>query len=113
MDIDDYFRTGPPWERPIYEVVVAHLDSLGGVYIEPVSVGIFFKSTRKVCELRPKAKWSALSFSLPERIDSTRMSRKPIQHGKKWFHVVNLRSPAEFDDKVKDWVTQAYLLATD
>ena len=44
MTLDEYFSTGPERERPIYEAVKAHLDTLGPVIVEPVSVGIFLKS---------------------------------------------------------------------
>ena len=46
MTIEDYFATGPPHERPVFEAVNQHLQQLGGVYVEPVSVGIFFKISR-------------------------------------------------------------------
>ncbi len=53
MTLEEYFSTGPERERPIFEVVRAHLESLGPVHIEPVSVGIFFKRNRTFVELRP------------------------------------------------------------
>ena len=64
MSLDEYFSTGPPHERPIFDAVMAHLESVGPVHVEPVSVGIFLKRTRRFAELRPKQKWVALSFSL-------------------------------------------------
>jgi hypothetical protein len=98
MALDDYFSTGPPWERPIFEAVRAHLDSLGPVYIEPVSVGIFFKSTRTFAQLRPMAKWSALSFSLPRIVEHPSIGRKVQSWAGRYHHVFNLRGPGDFDD---------------
>jgi hypothetical protein len=45
MALDEYFSIGPPWERPIFEVIMAHLARLGPVPVEPVSVGIFIKKS--------------------------------------------------------------------
>jgi hypothetical protein len=41
LTVEEYFATGPEFERPIFEVVRAHLESLGPVVVEPVQVGVF------------------------------------------------------------------------
>lgn len=108
MTLDEYFSTGPDWERPIFEAVHGHLSSLGDVHVEPVSVGIFFKVHTTFLQLRPMTKWVALSFFSPQRIDNPRISRKPMEYSGRWHHVVNVREPEEVDDLVKEWVTEAY-----
>ena len=108
MTLTEYFSTGPPIEKPIFDAVMAHLDSIGPVHVEPVSVGIFFKQPRKFAQLRPMQKWVALSFSLPRRVDHRLMSRKPIAHGARHYHVVNLRGPGDLDDEIRGWLTEAY-----
>jgi hypothetical protein len=112
MSLDDYFATGPPWERPIFEAVHAHLETLGPVYVEPVSVGIFFKRGRTFVQLRPMARWVALGFLLPRVVESSRLARKVTSSGSRHYHVVNLRRPEEVDDVVRGWLTEAYLAAT-
>jgi hypothetical protein len=109
LTLEEYFSTGPPHERPIYEAVRTHLDTLDDVYVEPVSVGIFFKRSRTFAELRPKQRWVALSFVLHRHLDHERLSRKVIGQGSRYFHVVNLRAPSDVDDRVRDWLTEAYL----
>ena len=69
MSLEEYLSTGPPHERPVVEVVLAHLRSVGPVHIEPVSVGILLKHQRSFGELRPMVRWEALSFALPRRVD--------------------------------------------
>ena len=108
ITLDEYFASGPPHERPIFDAVYEFVKSLGPVHVEPVSVGIFLKKAGGWIELRPKTKWVALSFPFPRTIDNTRISRKPIEVGRFVWHVVNLRSPGEFDDVVKDWLTESY-----
>ena len=111
MSVEEYFSTGPAHERPIFDAVMAHLDTVGPVHVEPVSVGIFLKQPRKFAELRPMQKWVALSFSLTRRVQHPRIARKPIPHGGRWYHVVNLRSPDELDDDMRGWLTEAYFYA--
>ena len=110
MTLDEYFSTGPERERPIFEAVAGHLESLGPIHVEPVSVGIFIKRSRTFVELRPKVKWEALSFSLPRVEPSHRISRR-MKSGSTTYHVVNLYGPDEVDDQVRDWLTESYLAA--
>lgn len=112
MTLDEYFSTGPERERPIFDAVMAHLDTLGPVHVEPVSVGIFIKSSRSFIELRPKTKWVAMSFPLPHAIDSPRIARR-MKAANHTFFVVNLREPADLDDTVKAWLTESYDYCTD
>ena len=111
MTIEEYFATGPPHERPVFEAVVAHLRSLGPIHIEPVSVGVFIKKGGSFVELRPMTKWVAMWFALHRRLVHPQIARRPIQAGRKTFHVVNLRTPADLTDDVKAWLTEAYEIA--
>ncbi|HMK12879.1 MAG TPA: DUF5655 domain-containing protein [Acidimicrobiales bacterium] len=108
MTLEEYFSTGPEREKPIFEAVRAHLETLGPVYIEPVSVGIFFKRASTFVELRPMVKWEALSFGLRRTVDHPRIARK-MKGGTRTYHVVNIREPAEVDDQVKEWLTESYM----
>ena len=109
MTLEEYFATGPEFERPIFDVVLDHLETLGPVHVEPVSVGIFLKHHGSLVELRPMRQWVALSFPLARRVEHPKIARKPIVSGARVFHVVNLRTPADVDDQVRDWLTEAYL----
>jgi hypothetical protein len=108
MTLDEYFATGPDFERPVFEAVLAHLESLGPVTVEPVSVGIFLKRRGSFVELRPMRRWVAMSFPLPRTVEHSKIARKPIVLPRGVFHVVNLRGPEDVDDVVRDWLTEAY-----
>jgi hypothetical protein len=76
LSLEEYFATGPPFERPVFDAVRAHLETVGSVYVEPVSIGIFFKRRRTVVQLRPMTKWVALGFVLSRRLESARLARR-------------------------------------
>lgn len=109
MTLDEYFSTGPPHERPIFEAVMAHVRTFDDVHVEPVSVGIFFKGRRTFAQLRPMERWSALSFSLRRKVTHPTITRKVVEYSGRYHHVANLRSPEEFDDRLRDWITESYL----
>lgn len=113
MTVDEYFSTGPSHERPVFDAVMAHLDGLGDVHVEPVSVGIFLKHGRRFAELRPKQKWVALSFSLRHRVSHRLIVRKPIAYHGRFWHTANVRTAADVDDDVRGWLTEAYLDAAE
>ncbi|MGH9243207.1 MAG: DUF5655 domain-containing protein [Acidimicrobiales bacterium] len=109
MSLDEYFSTGPARERPIFDAVMAHLESIGPVHVEPVSVGILLKRARGFAELRPMVNWVALYFALSRVVDHPRIARRIRGSGTRTFHVVNLRDPNHVDDLVRDWLTESYL----
>ena len=108
LTLGEYFSTGPPHERPVFDAVHAHLATLGDVYVEPVSVGIFFKWGRTFAQLRPMTRWVALSLVLPRVVGDRRIARKVQSQGRRHHHVVNLRGPDDVDDVVKGWLTEAF-----
>lgn len=109
MALEEYFSTGPDHERPIFEAVMRHLDTVGSVHVEPVSVGIFLKRSQTFAELRPKDRWVALSFSLPRKVDHERITRKVVCYHGRYYHVANLRSPEDLDERLRGWLSEAYL----
>lgn len=108
MGLDEYFSTGPPWERPVFDTVMAHLATLGPVLVEPVSVGIFVKTSATFIQLRPMAKWVALWFPLTRTLDSSRITRKPVRSGQRVWHTVRLAEPADVDEQLREWLGEAY-----
>jgi hypothetical protein len=109
MTLEEYFSTGPERERPIFDAVMAHLETLGPVHVEPVSVGIFLKRSRSFAELRPMVRWVALWIRLTRKIDHPKMARTVTNEGRAAYHVVNIRGPEDVDDDVRAWLTEAYL----
>ena len=108
LSLEEYFATGPPHERPIFDAVMAHVETLGPVHADIVSVGIFLKNPRKFAELRPKDRWVALSFSLRRRAQHRTITRKVVEYGARHWHVANLRDPGEVDADLLDLLTEAY-----
>jgi hypothetical protein len=109
LSLEEYFATGPERERPVFDAVWAHLDDLGDVRVEPVSVGILFKRRRTFAELRPRTRWVDLGLTLQRRVEhpyvtryATSQNRVLTQHG------IRLVTPADVDDQVRDWLTEAW-----
>jgi hypothetical protein len=108
MTLEEYFSTGPPHERPVFEAVMAHVNTLGPVHVEPVSVGIFVKRDGSWMELRPMERWVAMSFPLHRRAGHRTIVRKVMQWNGRYYHIANVTGPEDFDDALADLVTESY-----
>lgn len=108
MTLEEYFSSGPLHEKPIFDAVMSYVEKLGPVHVEPVSVGIFLKNPRCFAQLRPKDKWVALWFSLPRKVTHPTITRKVVQYQGRFHHVANLRSPEEVDDRLGEYLAEAY-----
>jgi hypothetical protein len=108
MSEAEYFATGPAFERPVYEAVAEHLQMVGPVKVEYVSVGIFFKRTRTFAELRPMRSRVRLSVLLSRRFKHPRIVKAYHGTGLRSAYFVDLHEAADVDDEVRDWLTEAY-----
>jgi hypothetical protein len=109
MSIDEYFAARPAWERPIFEAVAEHLASVGDVQVEAVEVGILVRRLRTFAELRPRRDRLVLSLLLSRRLQHPRIVRTWHGPGMRSAYFVDLRQPADVDQDVQDWLTEAYL----
>jgi hypothetical protein len=108
MALDDYFATGPPHERPVFEAVMGRLHGLVPIHVEAVSVGIFLKNPRRFVELRPRDHWVAVSFALDRRATHPTITRKVVAHGGAYWHTANVATPTDVDDALAGLLIEAY-----
>ncbi len=111
MSSAEYFATGAAYEEPIYSAVLAVLEPLGPLTVEFVTAGIFFKRGTTFAELRPMRRWIRLSLMLSRRLESPRFSRTWHGNGRRHAYFVDLRSPSDVDQELRDWLTESYLSA--
>jgi hypothetical protein len=109
LSVDEYFATGPAFERPIYDAVVAHLETVGPIRVEAVQVGIFIKRVRTFAELRPRRDRVVLSILMSRMVSHPKMVKSMGGSGRRFAHFIHLRDAADVDDQVRDWLTEGYL----
>lgn len=109
MDLQEYFATGPDFERPIFEKVREHLRQCDpDVWYEPLSVGVYFKRRSTFVQLRTMTRWVAVGFQLDRRLEHPRLSRKVVPNGSRYYHVVNVRDASEIDELLLEWLAEAW-----
>jgi hypothetical protein len=108
LTLEEYFATGPPHERPVYDAVMAHVTTLGPVHADIVSVGIFLKNPRTFAQLRPMQRWVAVWFPLGRVARHRTITRTVQRQGDAHWHVANVASAADIDDDLRDLLSEAY-----
>lgn len=54
-------------------------------------------------------RWVAVGFPLRRKLESTRLSRKVVDHGSRYHHVVDIDDAADVDDELLAWLVEAFL----
>lgn len=107
MPIEAYLATAPSWEPGIIAAVHGHLVTLGPVHVEPVAVGVFFKASGSLIELRTMTRWSRLWIPLPRTERHPRLKVRATS-GAKVYHTADLDHPDQVDDELRGWLSEAY-----
>lgn len=108
MSADEYFADREPEDREIFVEVAAALTACGPVEVEFVSVGVLFKTTRTIVELRPRRRGMAVSILLPEEINSPRVTRRANVGRRGGAVSITLQSPDDVDDELIEWLQDAF-----
>jgi hypothetical protein len=109
VPLDDYLATLEPPLRAACEEVLGHLDSLGGVVVDAVGIGILVKRHRTFAEIRPLKGRMRLSFLLSRPLDHPRIIKSLPLSSRRHSHALDLRSPEDVDRDVREWLTEAFL----
>jgi hypothetical protein len=107
--VDQAFASRPAYQRDIYDRLMAHLEGLGPIHKDAVSVGVFLKGDRKFAEIRPMARSLSVALLLPRAVRDGRFTRVLRGSGGQAWHFLRLGSVAEVDEQVLDWLTEAYM----
>ena len=111
--VDDTFLGRPPELREAFDAVLAFVETLGPVHADAVQVGVFLKSERKFAELRPKTRWLACSIYVAREIVDPRVGRSLRLSSTRVVNFVKLRTVADVDDQLCEWLAEAFDEATD
>jgi hypothetical protein len=110
--MDEFLGSALPVARPVVETIVAHLRDVDRddlLIVDPVDSAVLLKAGPTFALLRPMKRWVAVGFSLRRKLESTRLSRKVVDHGSRYHHVVNIDDAAQVDDELLAWLVEAFL----
>jgi hypothetical protein len=112
VTVDAAFAGRPPRLRAVYDAIMAHLEGLGTVHEDAVGVGVFLKRDRKLAEVRPRSRDVSLALYLPRPVSDPRIAKVLGPGAPRVVHFLYLSEPADIDDQVRAWLTEAFLHAS-
>ena len=65
--------------RAVYDTILARLRESGPVHEDAVTVGVFLKAERKICEVRPMARALRMWLLLPHQVPGVRSVKATSQ----------------------------------
>ena len=105
--LDDYLARWSEGDREIAELVIDAVDECGPVDVEAAQVGLFFKTTRSIVQLRPKHKRLELMVVLVRPVESVRV-RRTVPFGGSYAVYTDLRTADDVDAWIHELIFEAY-----
>ncbi len=105
--LDEYLARWSDADRAVAERVIDAVDDCGPVDIEAAQVGLFFKTTRTIVQLRPKHKRLELMVIVGRNVEGARV-RRTLVDGRRHAVFTDLHSPDDVDDWVHELLFEAY-----
>jgi Domain of unknown function (DUF5655) len=107
MSLASYLARQPEHQRPIHQAVLA-VFARHPILVDPVDLGIMIKRARTFCELRPKQSNVSLCFKLSREVASQRFARAVKCSAHRMAYFVALKSAADVDAELREWLLEAY-----
>lgn len=106
--LGDYLAALPDGHRAVTEAVIAVFAGLEDIVVEAADVGLFFKTSRKFAQLRPRRKWLVLIVLLRRKLDDPRVRSTIRATNSAIAHNVRLETPEDIDEDVRGWLIESY-----
>jgi hypothetical protein len=106
--VDDHLAAATPEVAALLRGFVALVEEVGPAELAPTKTRIGFKARMTFAALMPKRRWLDGHVVLARRRGDPRFRRIDSLGPRSHVHVFRIRTPAELDDEVRDWLREAY-----
>jgi hypothetical protein len=106
--IDDFIAAQPEALQAVFLAVIDFMSQFDEIIIEPGDKYLMLKRSRTFAALTPRRRWVRMWFSLPYALEDDRIQSRERGTGHAIGHSLQLRTPGDFDNAVRAWLTEAY-----
>ena len=106
--LDEYLDTWPGEFRAVARAMIDEVTGLGPIDVEAAGVGLLFRTSRTIIELRPKPGRLELGVILDHEIEDPRVRRNVSASAGSTSVVVDLAEVSDLDDFVVGLLREAY-----
>ena len=110
--IESHFFNTEPHVIVAFEKLVQVVNDLGPHEVSSVKHAILFTASTHFLAVKPKRKWLDIEFVLPFPVEGFPIYKTVRASKQKWAHFVRLESEDEVDERLAEWLREAYTVST-
>jgi uncharacterized protein DUF5655 len=109
--VSDHFVNKDPAVRALYDQLVSLLRTFGPVEEDPKKTSIHLNSKSALAGVEIRRNNFLLTIKSDHPIKSPRVEKVEKISSRRFYHKVRISSPRDFNEELKTWLKEAYLLS--
>ena len=109
--VNDHFVNKEPVVRILYDQLVSLLRTFGPVEEDPKKTSIHLNRKSALAGVETRKDCLLLNIKSDHQIKSPRIEKTEQVSAKRFHHKVRISSPNDFDEELKTWLKEAYVLS--
>jgi len=109
--LKDHFTNKDPLVRVLYDQLLSILRTFGPVIEDPKKTSIHLNRKSALAGVETRKDGLLLNIKSDHPIRSPRIEKAEQISAKRFHHKVRISSPRDFDEELKSWLKEAYLLS--
>ena len=109
--VNDHFVNKDPTVRALYDQLVSLLETFGPIEEDPKKTSIHLNRKSALAGVETRKDYLLLNIKSDHEIKNPRVVKAERVSTKRFHHKVQISSPNDFDEELKTWLEEAYLLS--
>lgn len=109
--VRDHFENKDPSVRALYDQLISLLRTFGAVQEDPKKTSIHLNRKSALAGVETRKDGLLLNIKSDHPIKSPRIEKAEQISTKRFHHKVRITSSNDFDEELKSWLEEAYLLS--
>lgn len=109
--VSDHFVNKDTAVRGLYDQLISLLRTFGPIEEDPKKTSIHLNRTSALAGVETRKNYLLLNIKSDHKIESPRIEKAEQVSAKRFHHKVRISSPKDFDEELKTWLKEAYLLS--
>ena len=111
FSVNDHFVNKDPAVRALYDQLVALLKTFGPIEEDPKKTSIHLNRNSALAGVETRKDYLLLNIKSNHAIKNPRLVKAEQVSTKRFHHKVRISSPGDFDEELKTWLEEAYILS--
>jgi hypothetical protein len=109
--VNDHFANKDASIRALYDQLISLLHTFGPIQEDPKKTSIHLNRKSALAGVETRKDCLLLNIKSDHAIMSPRIKKSEQISAKRFHHKVRISSPSDFDEELKTWLQEAYLLS--